>query len=1103
MLEISTPGGLSIEHDGESITEAEQAQVERERTLEAARTQAQRLAALLRLSAELGTAFDEVEICRRVVNGLHDTLGYDVLALMLVDRATGDRVLTASVGFEDLPSRLRPGQGLSERPLLDGRLHYAPDVTQESRYVPAIGRGGEVDVPVVLGREVLGVLIAESRRSCAFDQDDFEVLTAAAQQAAVAIHNTRLHDQAQRQIGERARVEAELRRYQEHLQELIEERTADLVDSEKRYRTLFDGVPVGLYRTTLAGQVIDANLAQVQMMGYPSREDLLAAKSADFYVNPEERARWQALLEREGVVRDFQVQFRRYDGAVIWVNDSARAVKDEHGLVQYYEGSLEDITARLQAEAKLERYREHLEELVQERTAELRASEERYRTLFDGVPIGLYRTTPEGQLVDANRTLVEMTGFPSRAQMLAANGTTSFYVDPEERLRWQALMERDGIVRDFEFRHRRYDGTVMWVKDMARAVRDQQGKVLCYEGTLEDITERRELEEEVRRQKDYYEGLFVNSPVAVVTADLTGTVISWNPMAEKLLGYRQEEAIGRELNGLVANDVRFRAEAEAYTDQVINVGRVLATTRRTRKDGSLVDVELLALPVVVAGEMVGFIVIYVDITDLLEARRQAEAASEAKGAFLANMSHELRTPLNAILGFSQLMARDLNLTLDQLEYLGIINRSGDHLLSLINDVLEISKIEAGKMAVQQRTYDLHRQLDGLEEIFGLRAQEKGLQLTVSRDQNVPQHIVGDERKLGQVLSNLLSNAVKFTYDGSVALRVTAQPAAQPSDSRRMRLHFEVEDTGPGIAPSDLPTIFDAFVQSETGRRAQEGTGLGLTISREFVSLMGGELTASSEVGQGSCFSFDVQVGLAPLEGDTTLVTAARRRVVGLEMGQPTLRLLIVDENKVARLLLVTLLEPVGFEVEEAINGRQAIQIWRRWEPHVILMDMRMPVMDGYEATRRIKATPQGKNTLIVAVSASAFEEEREKILSIGCDDFLRKPFDQQKVFDMLSRHLHVRFVYEEAEPAPRLEPVDRAASQDADVQLAARLAVLPSEWLTGLQKAIILGETIAITELVDRIREQDTELGRALAALAGQFEHEKMLMLIRQAGAGQ
>jgi PAS domain S-box-containing protein len=1081
------------------MVQLEQDKAERERMLEAARAQAQRWSALLRLSAELGAPLDEVEICRSVVNGLHDSLGYERLALMLVDPATGDRVLTAGAGLEGPPGRLRPGEGLSERPLLDGRLHYTPDVTQEPRCLPAIGQACEVDVPVVIGREVLGVLIAGSRRPCAFDQDDLEVLTAAARQAAIAIHNTRLHHQAQRQIGERVRVEAELLRHQEHLEELIEERTADLRESEARYRSLFDGVPVGLYRTTLAGQIVDANLAQVQMLGYPSREALLAARSADLYVNPDERVRWQALMEQEGVVRDFQVQFRRHDGTLIWVNDSARALKDKHDQVQYYEGSLEDISARKQAEAKLEKYREALEELVQERTAELRASEERYRTLFDGVPVGLYRTTPEGRLVDVNRALVEMTRFQSRAQMVAADGTVSFYADPEERLRWQALMEREGIVRDFEFRHRRYDGTIMWVRDTARAVRDRQGKVLYYEGALEDVTERRELEEEVRRQKDYYEALFVNSPVAVVTADLAGRVVSWNPMAERLLGYKQDEAIGRELDDLVAHDARLRAEAQAYTDQVIQVGRVQATTRRTRKDASLVDVELLALPVVVAGEKVGFITIYVDITDLLDARRQAEAASEAKGTFLANMSHELRTPLNAILGFSQLLGRGPSLTSDQHQYLEIIGRSGEHLLSLINDVLEISKIEAGKVVLQQRPYDLYRQLDGLAEVFGLRAQEKGLELAVSYDEDVPQYIVGDERKLGQVLGNLLGNAVKFTEDGSVALRVTVQLSAQPSDPRQRNLHFEVEDTGPGIAPGDLPTIFDAFVQSETGRRAEGGTGLGLTISRQFVGLMGGELTASSEVGRGSCFSFDASVGV-PQREETAHAAAARRRAVGLEKDQPALRLLVVDDSEVARLLLVKLLEPIGFEVKEAANGQEAIEVWRRWEPHVILMDMRMPVMDGYEATKRIKATRQGRDTLVVGVSASAFEEDRERILSIGCNDFLRKPFEQQQILDILSNRLKVRFVYEEVEPVPHLKPVERAPLRAADVELAHRLAGMPPEWLADLQKAVTLGEWTAITELVDRIRERDAELGRALAGLAHQFEHDRMLTLIRRAG---
>jgi CheY-like chemotaxis protein len=506
----------------------------------------------------------------------------------------------------------------------------------------------------------------------------------------------------------------------------------------------------------------------------------------------------------------------------------------------------------------------------------------------------------------------------------------------------------------------------------------------------------------------------------------------------------------------------------------------------------------------VAGEKVGFIAIYVDITDLQEARRQAEAANQAKSAFLANMSHELRTPLNAILGFTQLMDRDPSLTPNQLEYLGIINRSGAYLLSLINDVLEMSKIEAGKMTLRERRYDLYRQLESLEEVFGLQAREKDLSLATSRAENVPRHIVADEGKLSQVLSNLLGNAVKFTQEGSVVLRLTMPPEAQPPDPDRCTLHFEVEDTGPGIAPDELPIIFDAFVQSGAGRSAQEGTGLGLPISREFVSLMGGELKARSQVERGSCFHFDVQVGLAaPGDGEAP-DAGPRRRVIGLEAapradGVPY-RLLVVDEREEARMLLVKRLEPVDFDIREAENGREAIEIWEHWRPDLIWMDMRMPVMDGYEATRRIKATPQGQNTIIVAVTASAFEDDRERILSVGCDDFLRKPYREEEVYAILARHFDLDFVYDEVEPEPPHGAEAKPGLRDADAVLARGLAMLPSPLVTDLHDAIILGDLVLIQESLALIGGQNAELGGALALLAQQFEHDKILKLIGQAG---
>jgi PAS domain S-box-containing protein len=922
-----------------------------------------------------------------------------------------------------------------------------------------------------------------------------------------------LYDQAQREIAERVRAEAELRKYQEHLEERVEERTADLRESEERYRTLFDGVPVGLYRTTPAGQFMDANLAMVQMLGYPDRETLLTTSAADLYANPQDRVQWQALMEREGVVRDFEVRNRRYDGTVIWVNDTARAVKDEQGQVLYYEGSLEDITERKRAEEELRKYQEHLEERVEERTAELRESEERYRTLFDGVPVGLYRTTPTGQILDVNLAAVQMFGYLSREDTLSAVNTADVYVDPEERVRWQALMEQEGVVRDFEEQVRRYDGTVIWLNDTARAVRDEQGQVLYYEGSLEDITERKKFEEEIRRQKDYFEALFVNNPVAVLTADLDGNVVSWNPMAEKLFGYTQEEAIGKNADDLVANDDSIRAEAVGYTHQVLNLGleRLQVTTKRTRKDRSLVDVEVLGLPVIVGEEKVGYIAIYVDITDLQEARREAEAANRAKSAFLANMSHELRTPLNAILGFTQLMDRDPKLSTEQQENLGIINRSGEHLLALINDVLEMSKIEAGRVTLEETSFDLYRLLDGLEEMFSLRARDKGLTLSFERAENVPQYVRTDEGKLRQVLSNLLGNAVKFTQVGGVALRVGTKDeepvlslskelrtkSHPPSDVRRLSLVFEVEDTGPGIAPEELAVVFDPFVQATSGQQPQEGTGLGLSISQQYVRLMGGDITVSSEVGQGSLFKFDAQAGLA----DAAEVQAAqpRRRVLGLEPKQPIYRLLVAEDKETNRQLLVKLLKPLGFEVKEAVNGQEAIEIWERWEPHLIWMDMRMPVMDGYEATRRIKATTKGQATVIIALTATAFEEDRERILLEGCEDFVRKPFRQDEIYDMLAKHLGVRFIYEEQAPPATAQPTDAAAPL-ADVLTPAVLTALPAGWVADLQQATIKADLSLILTLIDQIRGENPALADALADLARNFEYKKILTVIEQAG---
>jgi two-component system sensor histidine kinase/response regulator len=476
-----------------------------------------------------------------------------------------------------------------------------------------------------------------------------------------------------------------------------------------------------------------------------------------------------------------------------------------------------------------------------------------------------------------------------------------------------------------------------------------------------------------------------------------------------------------------------------------------------------------------------------------EARVGAESANRAKSVFLANMSHELRTPLNAILGFARLMTRDQGLTAEQRENLETIGRSGEHLLGLINDVLELSKIEAGRVALQKESFDLFRLLDGLEEMFHLRATEKSLMLIFDRAPDVPQYVRTDEGKLRQVLMNLLGNAVKFTQEGGATLRIgySNLPGCFTQESfqeGKPRLLFEVEDTGPGIAPEELDAVFDPFKQTASGQMSHEGTGLGMPISRQFVTLMGGDLTFSSESGAGSIFKFDVQIELA--DAADTPLAQPMRRVIGLEPEQPVYRLLVAEDREPSRRLLVKLLAPLGFELREAANGQEAIEIWQRWKPHLIWMDMRMPVMDGHEATQRIKATTQGQATVIVALTASAFESDRAMILSGGCDGYVRKPFREEEIFDTLAQHLGVRFVYEEG-----AQPIGVPTEDAEGLLTTVALAALPADWVTSLHQAANQLDGDLILGLLDQIREQNAPLADALASLVHNFRFDTIMTL--------
>ena len=470
-----------------------------------------------------------------------------------------------------------------------------------------------------------------------------------------------------------------------------------------------------------------------------------------------------------------------------------------------------------------------------------------------------------------------------------------------------------------------------------------------------------------------------------------------------------------------------------------------------------------------------------------ELATKAESANHAKSAFIANMSHELRSPLNAVIGFSQLMMRTPKLPTEQYENASIINRSGDYLLTLINNILDLSKLEAGKSYLNVHNFDLYHLLNDIEDMLQMQATNAGISLSFARAHNVPRYICTDETKLRQVLINLLNNALKFTEVGTVFLSLTNISTDVSRADNNCILHFSVRDTGVGIAPEEIPNLFVSFSQAQAGREKQEGTGLGLAISLKFVQLMGGDISVTSELGKGTTFQVQIQ---AQLGKELIDERTAQKRTLAIAADQPIYKILVVDDNSYNRQLLIKILRPLGFEVKEASNGKEAIDIWDKWEPHLIWMDMRMPVMDGYEATRYIKSTTKGNATAVIALTASSIEEEGTMVLSAGCDDFLRKPFKEQVIFDTLAKHLGVKYIYEQI-PAHEHE-ID--IFQETAIS-SENLKIMSDQWIIRLYKSALEADKSLVMQVIEEIPDQQTFLVRSLTRLARNFQFEKLIDL--------
>ena len=468
---------------------------------------------------------------------------------------------------------------------------------------------------------------------------------------------------------------------------------------------------------------------------------------------------------------------------------------------------------------------------------------------------------------------------------------------------------------------------------------------------------------------------------------------------------------------------------------------------------------------------------------LREAERRAEVAdyaNQAKSRFLASMSHEIRTPMNAILGYAQLLQRESGLSVQQREYVEVIDRSSEHLLSLINDVLDMARIEAGKMTLTQGEVDVSRMIVDLERMFRQRALEKGLELTLTQGEALPRVVVTDGGKVRQVLINLMSNALKFTQSGSIETRVSVDRTHAPA----LRFVVEVEDTGVGIQPESLETIFGAF-EREDESIEKPGAGLGLAVSRQFAELLGGSLTARSEFGVGSvfCFEFEVQevASAAPVKKQSL--------VTGLVGGEPVPRLLVVDDRQDNLSFLERLLRSVGFEVRTALSGAAALEALKTEWPDLALLDLRMPEMDGVELLRQVRVLEGGPELPIVIVSASALEGEQDEVLRAGADAFLSKPVREEELFPTIGRFLGLHYTYAG-------EPSSSQPITDPSVLVTCDLSGVSDEEVAALRQAVQRGDIEQMESCIDRIQEQDSQVGAGLRCLASKFDYVALLQVL-------
>jgi PAS domain S-box-containing protein len=827
-----------------------------------------------------------------------------------------------------------------------------------------------------------------------------------------------------------------------------------------------------------------------------------------------------ALEDKQDKVKGFQAGGVDYIAKPFEAEEMLARVRIHLRMRELTEGLEQEVGAR--TEELMLANKRLAEEIAERRQAEeeLRQLNNDFVTLLENTDDFIYFKDRDNRFLFCSQTLANITGHRSWRDL---TGKDDFEVFPEEaariyRAEEQPIFSEGKVLLNKVDPYFDAQGERRWVNTNKWPVFDDKQAVVGVFGISRDITEQKQAEEELRRLTLFQQTILNSVSYSIITTTPDGIVTVFNPAAERLLGYTADEVVGKQTPALWHDAQEIRQHALRLSEELgekIQPGLDVFTARPKRnlpeehewtvicRDGTRVPVNLSVTKLSDdAGHIIGFVGMIYDLSerkqaeqelwrykDQLEetvqqrtaelqlARDAAEAANKAKSVFLASMSHELRTPLNAILGFSQLMRQDHSLNSRQLENMDIINNSGDHLLNLINDVLEIAKIEAGKQQLDIAIFNLHELIAEVSDMMRVRAQQKGVQLELDQSSELPRLIWGDKSRLRQILVNLVSNAVRFTEQGCVTIRLRSRHNAHH------HLLIEVEDTGPGISKKDQRRLFKPFEQLSAGSTSPGGTGLGLAIVRQFVQLMKGEIGVESEPGKGALFRVELPLNKADKAEVDRFSSMGQGKVSGLAPGQPLYRILIAEDQRENQLLLSKLMTDLGLEVKVAENGEKCVQLFQQWQPHLIWMDWRMPLMDGEEATRQIRKLPHGDQVKIVAVTASALKEQEAALRASGMDDYISKPYRLDEIYHSLEKQLGLRWEYAKAES-----------------ESEAVMVTPSSEQLQELYQLADVGQIFEIQEIASRLQEEDEAyipFARQLLKLATGFDIEGISAFIK------